>query len=954
METKSPHHISTKIWNATLHALVSPLRTVCVFAFVLLISALTSKAQDAGAVSGVVINSFDGKPIPGATVTVRGTTLAAQTDSTGRFELKNLPLGDQVLRISKSSFAAAVVTDVRVIAGQITTVNGNLRPEFYEMEEYEVTAEEFTQQTEQIMIERQESSGMMDSVGSKQFEKTGASDAAEVLTKVSGASIADGKFAVIRGLADRYTSTTINGNDLPSADPDRKAAQLDLLPTQVIEKMEVAKTFSPDMSGGFAGGAIDIVTKSYPEKGTLTFSLGTSYNTQANLNNNFLMTDRGGTDWLAMDDGTRELPAIARSTSASGTSGPIQNEAAVERSFKSTQLSPIPEKSPLNSSMAVTFGDSFKGDTLKFGYLGSLNYKNDYKFYDNGVSRKFETPTAIVRDKVDAKAVIEYTWAASTAFTLGIGEDHELKFNFLFVQAAEDEARRLKGQDDNVGTTPGETYLDQSLLHWTERNLTFYQLAGSHDFPSLKDAAFDWAGSMSTATQEEPDYRIFQYVADDINSFYLPQAATEPSYPTRFWRELEENNINLRGDLKIPLPSYNDKDNFFKTGAAISDSTRDYYQRGFDMRAPSLAHPFYTGGDPQSYLDPANAALTEYRNFPANITYEGSQLIKAAYLMGDWAVFERLRLVGGVRVEETELTLTGENQSTRRALTPGNLNRTDLLPSLSATVFLHEKLQLRAAWSQTVVRPAYREIAPVGIYDIAQSRTYYGNPNLTFSESANYDLRLEWYPRPGEIVSLSLFMKKIDAPIELYTVDFSGDNLTYENFEKADIMGVEAEFRSRLDNLWSPLKELTLGFNATYIESEVPLNEIQRNVNVVGNVRGGKITRPMFDQPEYVFNTDLTWDHEPTKTAFTISYGIVGPRLVVVNLNRPDEYEEPAPQLDMFLSQKIGKNWKFKLSAKNLLNPSYEVSQTWVTGEKTILKSHTKGITFGLSVGCEF
>ena len=154
------------------------------------------------------------------------------------------------------------------------------------------------------------------------------------------------------------------------------------------------------------------------------------------------MTDRGGTDWLAMDDGTRELPAIARSTSASGTSGPIQNEAAVERSFKSTQLSPIPEKSPLNSSMAVTFGDSFKGDTLKFGYLGSLNYKNDYKFYDNGVSRKFETPTAIVRDKVDAKAVIEYTWAASTAFTLGIGEDHELKFNFLFVQAAEDEARR--------------------------------------------------------------------------------------------------------------------------------------------------------------------------------------------------------------------------------------------------------------------------------------------------------------------------------------------------------------------------------------------------------------------------------------------------------------------------------------------------------------------------------
>jgi outer membrane receptor protein involved in Fe transport len=925
------------------------LRALRLVSALFLFSLFPAHAQDGGAVSGVVVNSYDGTPLAGATVTVRGTTLAGQTDSTGRFELKNLPPGDQVLRISKSGFAAAVVTDVRVIAGQNTTVNGNLRPEFYEMEEYEVTAEEFTQQSEQIMIERQQSSGMLDAVGSEQLSKFGAGDAAEALGKVSGASIADGKFAVIRGLADRYTTTTLNGTDLPSADPDRKAAQLDLLPTQIIERMDVAKTFSPDMSGGFAGGAIDIVTKSYPEKGMVSFSLGTSYNTQANLNNNFLMSDRGDTDWLAIDDGTREFPQVARNTPAG--SGPTANQAAVKGSFKSTRLSPLPEKSPLNSSMALAFGDSFKSDEVKFGYLGSLNYKNDYKFYDDGILRKYNSGTTPpARDIVDAKGVIEYTWAASSTMTLGFGENHELTFNFLYVQSAEDEARRLRGQDDGPPTEAGVSYLDESVLHWTERNLTYYQLAGSHEFPDLKDISFDWAGAISTTTQDEPDYRIFRFLATPAFSQYEPFSASPPNFPTRYWRELEEKNNNIRGDLKIPLPSYNSQENLLKTGVALSDSSRDYYQRGFQMRSTG-ANSFYGNGDPQSFLDPTNAASVTYHNFEANLTYQGTQIIEAGYVMGDWAALEWLRLVGGVRMERTELSLGGQNQTQGGVpLRGANITRDDLLPSLSLIVSLHEEVKLRAAWSTTLVRPAYREIAPVQIYDIGQSATYSGNPELTFAESQNFDLRLEWYPRAGEIISLSGFMKQIEKPIELRSE--GGSSYTFFNAEQADVMGVEFEFRSRLDNLWKPLKEFTFGLNAAYIYSEVPLTTIYKNVRTLWG--GTDSTHPMYDQPDYVINADLTWEYEATRTTLTVAGGIVGPRLVTVGLERPDEFEEPAPQLDVFLSQKLGKNWKLKLSAKNLLNPSFETSQTWPQGGKVILKSYTKGITFGISLGCEF
>lgn len=922
-------------------------------ATIVLFTLFTAQAQDSGAASGVVVNAFDGAPLSGATVTVRGTTLATQTDSTGRFELKGLPPGDQVLRFSKSGFAAAVVTDVRVVPGQTTTVSGNLRPEFYEMEEYEVTAEEFVQQTEQIMIERRESSGMLDAMGSEQFSKLGAGDAAEALSKVSGASIADGKFAVIRGLADRYTTTTLNGNDLPSADPDRKAAQLDLLPTQIIERMDVAKTFSPDMSGGFAGGAINIITKSYPEKAMVSFSLGTAYNTQASLNQDFLVSDQSKTDWLAMDDGKRAMPAVARASSPRQGGVPIQNEAAVERSFGSSQMSPVNDKSPLNTSLSLAFGDSMQAGDFRFGYLGSLGYKNEYKFYDGGIVRKYDSGTAQVQGKADTRAVIEYNWAASASLGLSFTENHAIKFNYLYVRAAEDEARRLRGFDEE---TQEGTYLEQSVLHWTERSLSYYQLAGEHHFPELNELQFDWAGSVATATQDEPDYRIFQFIADPANGIYQPFGRAEPAYPTRYWRELEEKNQNWRGDLTMPVPSYNEKDNSVKTGAAISESQRDYYQRGWTMYPRNFfANSFVTSGDPQDYLDPANYPYVEYQNFPANVTYQGEQSITATYLMGDWAALEWLRLTGGARFESTDLSLTGFDQTRNVPLTPGGIQQDDILPSLAATVALNqeETVQLRGAWSQTVVRPAYREIAPVAIYDIAQARQYLGNPNLVIADSQNYDLRLEWFPRGGEILSVSVFRKDITAPIEQSALDNNNDKITYLNYDEAEVMGVEFEARGRLDRLWAPLGEFTLGCNYAYIESEVPLtkNQLDNRSLLYGETA---TSRPLYDQPEYVLNADLTWDHAATGTTFTISGGVVGRRLVVVGLARPDEYEEPAPQLDIFVSQKLGKNWKLKFSAKNLLDPEFETTQNWGATGTTVIKSYTKGMTFGLSLGCEF
>jgi hypothetical protein len=255
--------------------------------YVVFATPLMARAQetsDSGTVSGIVVEAGLGRPIAGVTVLVRGLTLATTTDVEGRYTLRGVPPGVQTLTFSKSGYTRGIVTEIRVAPGQISKVDVPLRPEYYEMEEFEVTAEELKEQEVELLSSRQRAAAISDAIGSDAFSRYGSSDAADIMAKVSGTAVVDGKFAVIRGLSDRYTSATLNGAEIPSADPYRKSVQLDLFPAGQIDRVVVSKTFTPDQPGSFTGGNINIVTKSFPEKPFFKFSLGTSYNTQASLN----------------------------------------------------------------------------------------------------------------------------------------------------------------------------------------------------------------------------------------------------------------------------------------------------------------------------------------------------------------------------------------------------------------------------------------------------------------------------------------------------------------------------------------------------------------------------------------------------------------------------------------------------------------------------------------------
>lgn len=903
----------------------------------------------AGSVFGLVREADSGVAITNVAVSLSGSPLRGVTGSDGRYAILLVPPGVYEVSFAHANYERQVVREVRVVAGEATPLDVTLRLPMFELELMEVMADPLGGFDGTLILERQEDPVFKNAIGAEMISQLGLGDAAEAVGKVSGASVAGGKYAVIRGLGDRYTSTMLNGTDFPSADPNRKAAQLDLVPSDFIQQLDVAKTFSPDLPGGFSGGAIDIVTRRYPEEFLFNFKAGLSYDTHASLRDDFLISDRGSTDWLGFDDGTRELSDVAANTPANSSQN-LGNE--IKSSFGSRQFSPMGGQSPLDSSFGISVGDSQSLGGRRFGYLAGITYKNDWDLYTDGRVRKYDSNgTQVTEDKSDARGVIEYTWGAMVALGYELAEGHELAFNFLRVQTAEDEARRLTGQSEDAGTNPDDgTYLEQTILAWTERSLTYYQLLGEHEFPALGGAMFNWVGALSSTTQDEPDLRVFQFVADPVNNSYTPFGPARPERPNRTWRTIKEDGESLNGDFEIPLPSYNSRDNSLKLGGAYNGSQREYFARSFDVRS-TRQNTFYQTGDPQDYLSPTNEPFTEYRNFSPNFAYSGEQGITGTFLTVDWAALAWLRLTGGARFESTSLSVDTVNLTSGQTYA-ASINQEDWLPALNATIYLRENLQLKLAWSETLVRPIYREISRAAIYDVALARQIQGHENNRLGSSENFDLRVDWYPWEGSLISASLFRKNITDPIELIQIAQGPDLYQYTNYSAGTVQGVEFELRENLGNWWAPLRRFNLGFNAALIKSEVELLSFEQTVRA--NYGETSQTRSLYDQPDYILNADLTWVQPEWGTTLTVSGGVVGERLIAVGTFAPDEFLKPAPSLDVFVTQNLGRRWKLRASAKNLLDPEFEVAQKWPTAGPLVRTSFTKGMEFGLSLGFSY
>lgn len=879
-----------------------------------------------GTIRGKVIDNNTGEELIGATIVIDGTTVGTITDFDGNYNLPNIESGTYPIRCSFISYETILVTDVEVDENEITLLNFNLKTATVDIGEVKVEAKATRRTENALLVMQKKSATLVDGISAQQISRLGDSDAAGALKRVTGISVEGGKYVYVRGLSDRYSKTTLNKAEIPGLDPDRNTVQMDLFPSNIIENMVVHKTFSPDLPGSFVGGLVDIVTKDFPEKFTFQYSSSFGYNPNANLNSDFINYEGGKTDWLAFDDGTRNIPSIAEGQIPAR----YQDDALLDQITKSfnKQWQPDSTTSFLNQSHSISIGNQVPVGEKSLGFIASLSYSNGYKYYNDGFTGRYklkEIDSESLNDELVLTSDIigsnEVIWAGMIGTSLKLSNNHKIGLTLVRNQSGESSARYQQGKKFSDAN---DMFYETRTLQYLQRSFTSTQLKGEHYFEDLKKLKVEWLSSYTISTQDEPDLRFFtnHYTVDDgVRSYEIAQSLYP--VPTRYYRDMHEGNFDNKIDFILPFRLQGESAKF-KFGGAFVNKNRDFNEKKIQFVENSNSY----AGDIDDYMRDENMsasnallhALNSERSDLKN-SYEGLQFITAGYAMVDMPYFEKLRIIAGVRVENT--FIEAKNKSAKTDIlnySKAELNNTDVLPSLNMTYKLVEDMNLRFAYTRTLARPSFRELVPYASLNFVGDFVFVGNPDLERTLIDNVDLRWEFFPDRGEIISFSTFYKAFHNPIErTFNTEAANPELTLRNVEEATVMGIEVEFRKNLDFI-DLLSDFKVGGNVTLVKSQVNVGDEELAEKRYFDPDFPE-TRVMYGQAPFIVNAFINYTNDEAKVSANLGFNVDGEKLSIINaVGIPDVYEQSRPNLDFTLSKEFGDHISVKFTAKNLLD----------------------------------
>ncbi len=958
-------------------------RSLLAIVFVALICSFWAKnitAQtETGAITGKVTDSSTGEEMVGAVVKLDGTSLGAICDLEGNFMVANVPPATYTVIVFMVGYSEYREADVVVAAGQTVTLNIEITSEAVEVDEVTVKAR-IIQNTEEALIqERREEDAMSDAVSAEEMSSSGSGDAAAAMSQVAGASVVGGKEVFVRGLGDRYMNVQLNGAELPSTSQYKRTVQMDIFPTDLLDNIVTQKTFTPDKPGSFTGGTVDIKTKSFPDQLTVNFSASTSYNGQASFQDDYLTYD-GGSNWMGEDDGTREIPDVLDKDNLFIPNDAVamtdyENAMTLDRYTKSFNNVMFPKtgNSLMNQSYSLTVGNQYSLANRPFGFIASLTYNNSYSFYDNGeynrwkltgnVAEKTELDDELTMSDTKSGNDVVFGGLLNTAYR--ISDVHEIGVNYTYNRTGEDVARLLTGSfpEADIDIENGRHY-NAAVLHYNQRILNSIQLHGSHEFENFRGSTIEWRSTLSRADQEEPDMRYFnyhyrdrEYQGEDVRVFSLD--VNQYKAPNRYFREMSEDNAEFAADFMIPIKETGDvtkKVSAFKFGGMVSAKSREFHERRFQYK---LTKSNYVGDEdtvfPDLVFGDDNLGLidsTSTYKFGTHIlesselrsNYDGDQDVSAVYGMVDNYFGERIRLITGLRYEATSMNTVSADSTYEK----GIIDTQDLLPSVNFVVDATENSSVRVAYGRTLARPSFREMAPFPSEDFAGGYIFTGNPELKRTIIDNFDLRLERYGAPGELMSASFFVKRFYDPIERVILNVNNE-ISYQNVDRARVEGIELELRKNLDFMHTYLTGFKFGTNLSLVQSEVDIPEREMIVKRVSDP-DAKDTRKFQGQSPYVLNIDIDYENEDNGINSSLYFNTFGERLSESSIGAtPYIFEQPRDTLNFSFSKKFGSHTTFNFSARNILDSEYKRTHTF-KGTEFIASRYSTGRSFSIGL----
>jgi len=838
-----------------------------------------------GRLSGTVTDD-KGEAIIGASVIIPGTGKGAITDVNGNYTLQ-APSGENTIEVSFISYQKKKITGVDIRPDKTTKLDVTLAEASEQLTEVTVTAQVQRASAVGLLMQQKAAISMTDGISSELIKKTGDNNVAQVLKRVSGVTIQEGKYVTVRGMSERYNNVQLNGSSLPSTEPNRRNFSFDIIPSSLVEDVTVSKTFTPDLPAEFTGGLVLVNTLSVPESKFFHVGVGTGGNTNS-TGKEFYSSTRytadyflGETDkrtWYAGDNEQSIANAIQKNTWGlyRYTAMPMQNYT-------------------LSAGLPIDLGGS-----NKLGIVTGLTYRHE----DN-----IETTTeGILRggDSITSPAN-KYKFATSIGVVVNIGwqrPGHKITWNNLYNNRVTNTSFIRNIQDDNTAKPQVDNY---SVI--LIGNLVQTQLKGEHKL--LRDKLkLTWNADYNKSTRTNPDDRHVvgvYYEEPFINwSFGTNDNIFTINKGHLMYSKLEESKKNIGGNLEY---TFRVKNNAQKLKAGYLGSFRQASYRQLYLRGDRIGSNELMGLSLHDYYAPQYFEEGIQKYFLSGTTqgggnfYDGNQDVHAAYLMGDFSFFNKLHLIGGMRMENEHTYAVSEDSVT--------VDKVNWLPSVTAVYNLTDNINLRAAYSQTLARPDFRELSTCSYYNVEDRMTCFVAKALDQTETRNYDFRFEWYPQAGELVSFSFFYKQFSNPVEniAYLMQ-DGQNymLKTVNLDKFDLKGAEFSFRKSFGFIAPALKDLFLSGNAVYQVGDISYSdwEVTRE-------------RPLQGLSPYSINGGLTY--QGARIGAAVNYSRVGRKLMLGGeYAKTDEYENPRDVIDFQLSALfLNKKLEIKANISDLL-----------------------------------
>ncbi len=894
-------------------------------------------------ISGKVIDGITGQPLVSASLYLLETKVTIASDINGKFSFTKLITGMYTVKCSYTGYTEKIVEEIMVNDSTENfeiVISLNRKSDLDNVVVSSTRTKAAGETVSSLLIAQKNNITVSDGVSAEFIKKTPDKNTSDVLKRISGASIQDDRFVVVRGLNDRYNASFINGAPLPSTESDRKAFAFDILPSVILDNLVIYKTAAADKTGEFAGGIIDVTTKSTSPKNFTLINAGFTNNSLATGKTRFFSENNGNKDWLGMDDGTRKMPVGLPSVSVLRNDLNSQQKGELAKLFNKFKWGVLQEitRPGYNLQLSKSLRINKKGEEF-ISSLFSVNYNHNFTFnsgsrnsYDFAIqdSAQESFQRAKYQDSIYNDEIII---ALMGNMAVKINSRNTFTWKNLFSINTDNKLIKRFGSPDYDADSA--SIISETVRSYTTNKIFSSQMAGNHLF-SVHKTRVNWLLSYSTVNREIPNLSRTAYSGrlpdknDLVATFVTPPNQTSGS-GTMFSSNSDEQIYYYSADASQPYNLFKKMQSTSKIGIAFQSRKRDFtsrvlgftpYSNGavFDNTLTSIPEDQIFLPEHMGLMSNGKGGFILSDGTLSNANYNASSKIWSSFIMNEHRAFKKLRLNYGIRFESFNQKLN----SIKNLRDTINLDSTviDLLPSANFIYSLNSKTNIRLSYSQTLNRPEFRELAPFLFFDYVSNYTFEGQPDLKRTKISNYDFRFEYYPGKAQIFSLTGFYKKFVNPIEILSLPNTTNQAIYANAASATVYGIETEFRLLISALLNRqehpfLKKWTISGNFAYLKSAVVVDSFL-SISASQLIKD----RALQGQSPYIINGGISYNDEKSGFSSTLSVNRSGERIFIAGtFNTASIYERSRTVIDIqFGKYLFNKFLELKLTVKDLLN----------------------------------